>query len=148
VNRITRYEQTHLYAKLGENAFMDDKWEKARAFVLAHPALYAQLFGRRIVATWLATESPWRDFLRTDSPLVRFLLLWNALTVLGTAVGLASVYLHQRIYLVPLAAFPLVFPVTFYIAHTSLRHRHPCDPILALLMALAITGAGIRFKTE
>jgi hypothetical protein len=148
VNRITRYEQTHLYARLGENAFMDDKWEKARAFVLAHPALYAQLSGRRIVATWLGTESPWRDFWRTDSPLARFLLFWNALTVLGTAIGLASAYLHRRIYLVSLAAFPLVFPVTFYIAHTSLRHRHPCDPILALLMALAITGAGIRFKTE
>ena len=148
VNRITRYEQIHLYAKLGENAFLDEKWQKARTFVLTHPALYAQLFGRRIVATWLGTESPWQDFARTDSVLVRFLLLWNALTLLGIAIGLASLYLYQRIYLIPLAAFPLLFPVTFYIAHTSLRHRHPCDPILALLMAIAVTGAGRRFKTE
>ena len=148
VNRITRYEQTHLYAKLGENGFLDDKWEKARAFVLMHPALYAQLFGRRIVATWLGTESPWRNFARTDSPLVRFVLLWNALALLGTAIGLRSLYLRQSKYLIPLATFPLVFPVTFYIAHTSLRHRHPCDPMLALLIAVAITGAGIRFKAE
>ena len=148
VNRITRYEQVHLYAKLGENAFLDEKWQKARTFVLTHPALYGQLFGRRIVATWLGTESPWQDFARTDSVLVRFLLLWNALTLLATGIGLASLYLYQRIYLIPLAAFPMLFPVTFYIAHTSLRHRHPCDPILALLMAIAVTGAGRRFKTE
>jgi 2-keto-4-pentenoate hydratase len=34
----------------------------------------------------------------------------------------------------------MVFPITFYIAHTSLRHRHPCDPIIALLVAIALLG--------
>jgi Dolichyl-phosphate-mannose-protein mannosyltransferase len=141
VNRITRYEQVRLYARLGENAFLDEKGQKARNFIRTHPALYAQLFGRRIVATWLGSESPWRDFLRTDSPLARFLLFWNALTLLGVLVGLVKLYLHRSAYFFPLALFPVIFPLTFYIAHTSLRHRHPCDPILALLMAVAVTGA-------
>jgi hypothetical protein len=141
VNRITRYEQVRLYARLGENAFLDEKWEKARNFIRTHPALYAQLFGRRIVATWLGSESPWRDFLRTDSLLARFLLLWNALTLLGVIAGLGKLYLRPRAYFFPLASFPFIFPLTFYIAHTSLRHRHPCDPILALLIAVAVTGA-------
>jgi len=60
VNRITRYEQTRWYAQLGENAFLDEKWQKATDFIRTHPALYAQLFGRRIVATWLGSESPAR----------------------------------------------------------------------------------------
>jgi 4-amino-4-deoxy-L-arabinose transferase-like glycosyltransferase len=139
VNRITRFEQVRLYARLGENAFLDEKWQKARNFIRTHPALYAQLFGRRIVATWLGTESPWRDFLRADSLLVRFLFLWNALTLLGVIVGLVKLFLRHRGYFFPLASFPFIFPLTFYIAHTSLRHRHPCDPILALLMAIAVT---------
>ncbi|MGB7845533.1 MAG: glycosyltransferase family 39 protein [Candidatus Acidiferrum sp.] len=142
VNRITRYEQIHLYSRLGENAFLDEKWRKARDFVVTHPVLYAQLFGRRIVATWLGTESPWRDFARTDSWLARFLLLWNALALLGVIAGLVRLYIGRRTFFLPIASFPLVFPLTFYLAHTSLRYRHPCDPILALLMAFAVSKLG------
>jgi len=146
VNRITRYEQIHLYAKLGENAFMDDKWQKATHFVHTHPALYAQLFARRVVATWLGTESPWTDFVRTDSPLARFLIIWNAVTLVGVLLGLVRLYLRHRPYFLLIAAFPLILPLTFYIAHTSLRHRHPCDPILALLMAVAVTAVGTQIE--
>jgi 4-amino-4-deoxy-L-arabinose transferase-like glycosyltransferase len=140
VNRITRYEQTRRYAQLGENAFLDEKWQKATDFIRSHPALYAQLFGRRIVATWLGAESPWQLFFRSDSLLVRGILLWNAIALLGTIAGLLRLLAARNPFLFPVALFPLVFPVTFYIAHTSLRHRHPCDPVLALLMAIALFG--------
>lgn len=140
VNRITRYEQVRLYAKLGENAFLEDKWQKATEFIRTHPALYAQLFGRRIMATWLGVESPWQDFLRAESLFVRFILIWNALTLLGVLAGLLRLLLVRNPFFSPVAVFPLVFPLTFYIAHTSLRHRHACDPVLALLLAIALFG--------
>ena len=148
VNRISRYEQTRLYARLGENAFLDDKWQKARNFVRTHPSLYAQLFARRVLSTWLGSESPWRDFAGTDSALARFLLLWNAVTLLGVLAGLTRLSLRNRHYVFPIAVFPLFFPVTFYVAHTSLRHRHPCDPILAVLMAVAVIGTGMRDRAR
>lgn len=141
VNRITRYEQVRLYAKLGENAFLEDKWQKAVEFIRTHPALYAQLFGRRIVTTWLGVESPWQDFLRSDSVLVRFILIWNAFTLIGLLAGLFRLLWARNPFFLPVAVFPLVFPLTFYIAHTSLRHRHACDPVLALLMAVALLGS-------
>jgi len=140
VNRITRYEQTRRYAQLGENAFLDEKWQKATEFIRTHPALYAQLFGRRMVATWLGAESPWQLFSRSDSLLVRGILIWNAFTLLGTIGGLLRLLAARNPFLFPVAVFPLVFPITFYIAHTSLRHRHPCDPIIALLVAMALLG--------
>jgi Dolichyl-phosphate-mannose-protein mannosyltransferase len=140
LNRITRYEQIHLYAQLGENAFLDQKKEEAVRFVRTHPALYAQLFCGRIVATWLGTNSPWQDFADTDSPLARFLIGWNAVVLVAMLVGLGRLYLLKGGYFIPVAAFPLMFPLPFYIAHTSLRHRHPCDPIVALLIAVAIAG--------
>jgi hypothetical protein len=148
VNRITRYEQIHLYARLGESAFLDDKMRKATNFVVAHPGLYAQLFGRRIVATWLGTESPWQDFRHADSFLARFLIGWNVAALIGIIAGLVRLYKRKRVYFVPVAAFPVIFPLTFYIAHTTLRHRHPCDPILSLLIAFAITGTQGRNDTK
>lgn len=137
VNRITRYEQSHLYATMGETAFFDDKWQKASSFVRSNPGLYARLCGRRIVATWFGSESPWDDFRRTDSSLARLLLVWNALALPLMLVGLVRLFLQRSPYLFPLASFPLVFPLAFYVAHTSLRHRHPIDPVIALLVAMA-----------
>jgi type IV secretory pathway VirB2 component (pilin) len=148
VNRITQYEQIHVYAQQGETAFLNEKLQKALNFVRSHPALYVQLFGRRIVATWLGTESPWQDFKRTDSSLVRLILAWNGIALAGVVVGLVRLYASQRVYFFPVACFPIIFPLTFYIAHTTLRHRHPCDAVVALLMALAIMGAKHRNDTK
>lgn len=146
VNRITRFEQAHLYAALGENAFLDDKWQKAATFVRANPGLFVRLCGRRVVATWLGSESPWQDFRETDSSLARFLILWNALVFLGMSFGLLRLLLQRSPYFFPVAAFPLIFPLAFYLAHTSLRHRHPCDPGAALLVAVAVVSPHIVQK--
>jgi hypothetical protein len=144
VNRITRFEQVHLYSEKGENEFLHEKLQSALQFIDGQPALYAQLFGRRIVATWFGTDAPLREFLAADSAFVRFILAWNALSFLGIIVGLVRLYLGNRAMFLPVAAFPLFFPLTFYIAHTTLRHRHPCDPVLALLIAVAVLGADSR----
>lgn len=139
INRITRYEQVHLYAELGETAFLDEKGRAAREFIRSHPALCLQLAGRRAIAFWLGTFSPWQDFLRSDSLFVRFLFGWNALTVLGTVSGLFCLWFTRRNVFLPLTAFPIVFPLVYYVTQESLRLRHPCDPVLALLMAVAVT---------
>lgn len=146
VNRITRYEQTHLYSRLGESAFLDQKWQAAQTFVRTHPGLYAQLCARRVVATWFGTDSPWYDFFHADTPLAKFLFVWNAASLVLIVAGLVRLYRLHRFFL-PVAVFPLVFPLTFYLAHTSLRHRHPCDPVLALLIAVALLGTA-RQKLE
>lgn len=148
VNRITRYEQTRRYDHLGETAFLNEKWQAAKHFVDARPVLYANLCARRFVATWLGTDSPVHDFFQADSAMARFLLLWNAVCLVFLVAGLARFYNEQRTFFVPLAVFPFIFPVTFYLAHTSLRHRHPCDPILLLLAAIAITGCGRQMRPE
>jgi len=140
INRITRYEQVHLYAELGETAFLDEKEKAAREFIRTHPALCLQLAGQRAMALWLGTSTPWQDFLRTDSALARFLFGWNALTLLGTIGGLACLGFTRPTVLLPLLAFPSAFPLVYYLTQESLRLRHPCDPALALLMAIAATG--------
>jgi ABC-type transport system involved in cytochrome c biogenesis permease component len=140
LNRITRYEQTGLYAHLGESAFLDEKWHLAKTFIRRHPSLYAHLCAQRILATWFGTDSPLQDFLRADSSLARLLLLWNASSILAVLLGLVLLYLRRREHFLSIAVFPLILPITFYLTHTSLRHRHPCDPVLVLLIAFALTS--------
>lgn len=144
VNRITRYEEVHRYSQLGESAFLDEKRRVAWEFIRTHPALALQLTGRRVVAFWAGTPAPWHDFRQADSNLVRFIFFWNAITLLGAAAGLACLFLARRWFLLPVAAYPLVFPLAYYLTQVSLRLRHPCDPVLALLMALALTWPWLR----
>jgi hypothetical protein len=33
--------------------------------------------------------------------------------------------------------YPLVFPWLYYVTHPNLRYRHPIDPVLLLLAAVA-----------
>ena len=144
LNRITRYEEVHRYSQLGETAYLQEKGQAAKEFIRTHPALALQLAGRRAVATWMGTQTPRQDFERTDSYLARFIFLWNALTILGAAAGLACLWFARRWFLLPIAAYPLAFPLVYYATQASLRLRHPCDPVLALLMALAITWPWLR----
>ena len=144
LNRITRYEETHRYSQLGETAFLEEKGRAAKEFIRTHPALAVQLASRRAVAIWMGTPTPWQDFLEADSNLARFIFFWNAVVVIGAASGLAFLFLVRRWFLLPVAAFPFAFPLVYYVTQVSLRLRHPCDPILALLMALALTWPWLR----
>lgn len=43
-------------------------------------------------------------------------------------------------YAFAVAAFPVVFLFLYYVTHTSLRYRHPIDPAVLLLTAVAVVG--------
>jgi 4-amino-4-deoxy-L-arabinose transferase-like glycosyltransferase len=138
INRITRFEEVHRYNQLGESAFLDEKSQQARSFIQQHPALFLKLTSRRIIATWLGTENPLHDFLHADSFFVRYIFLCNALLLLGLLVGSFRLAINRSPFLFPLVVFPLIFPLVYYVTHTSLRYRHPLDPVMALFVALAI----------
>jgi hypothetical protein len=53
-------------------------------------------------------------------------------------VALARLLILRSPFFVPIAAYPIVFPLVYYLTQTSLRLRHPCDPVLALMAALAL----------
>jgi hypothetical protein len=148
MNRITRYEEVHRYSQMGETAFLDEKGRTAKEFIRTHPSLALQLAGRRAVAVWMGTSSPWQDYQRADSGLARFILFWNALTVLGVSLGILCLFSARRWFLLPVAAFPLAFPLVYYLTQVSLRLRHPCDPVLALLMGLALTWPWLRTESH
>jgi 4-amino-4-deoxy-L-arabinose transferase-like glycosyltransferase len=128
------------YVHMGETAFMHDKWEKATAFMRTHPRLEITLFTRRFVATWTGVENPIESFRDTDSPLVRLVIISNAFAALGALCGILALLRSRNVYAFPLAAVPIVYPLIYYVTHTSLRYRHPIDPVLLLLTPIAIAA--------
>jgi hypothetical protein len=141
IQRITRFEETRHYAQLGENAYLTEKWARAANFIRQKPALFLHLTGRRIIATWIGTEHPFSAFLHANSFLIRTVLLCNFLLTLGTAAGVLLVARSKNPFAVPLAVFPTLYPLVFCVTHTSLRYRHPIDPILIFFTVVAIAAS-------
>jgi hypothetical protein len=140
IQRITRYEETRKYAQLGENAYLDEKWNLARSFIQQKPALFLRLTGRKIIATWAGTEHPLDEFLRTDSLLARIVIICNLLLTLGAIGGVLLLARTKNPFAYPIAIFPALYPFIYYVTHTSLRYRHPIDPLLLFLTVFAVAA--------
>ncbi len=134
---ITKERETLRYFRMGETAFMDEERRKAMSFIVSHPRADLILFGDRFAAFWTGLPNALQNFLATDSWLVRALMFCAVLSGMGALAGIAVLVRRRSEYTFPLAAYPVVFPFLYYITHTSLRYRHPIDPVVLLLTAIA-----------
>jgi len=137
--RITKERELVRYFHMGEIPFMEEEKRKALAFMRAYPRVEVRLIADRFVAFWTGLVNPWQAFLSADS-LVRVLLLCSTFSALGALLGIAVLLRKRSPYLSPLAAYPVVFPWLYYLTHSNLRYRHPIDPVVLLLVAIAVGG--------
>jgi len=145
---ITRTEETRRYAQRGETAYMQEKWQLATSFMTSHPGLELRLAGKKCVIFWTGMASPLKTYRETDSNLVRTILLSSFLTAIGSLFGIVSLWRARSAIIFPLAMFPLIFPCLYYVTHADLRYRHPIDPVLCLLTAIALASAWSRPQAE
>jgi hypothetical protein len=133
------------YIAMGEIAYMREKERNAIDYILTHPAHEAQLIAGRFVMIWTAgTPEPVRDFLRSKSVWFRYVLLFNIAVAFGTLAGVIILFIKRSPFAFPTAVFPIVFPWAYYLTLGLPRYRHPIEPVLILLTALAIQSAFLR----
>jgi hypothetical protein len=129
------------YVQLGEIAYMQEKRRDAIHFMVTHPRIEAHLFASRFVAIWTGgTPNLVRDFLRDKSLQFRGVLLFNVAIAFGTLLGILILIRRRSVYWFPVAVFPVVFPCAYYLTLSLPRYRHPIDPVLMLLTAIAVSG--------
>lgn len=145
---ITKTEEARAYTKLGETAYMQEKWSLATSFIKSHPDLEMRLTGRKFVQFWTGTESPLKNFRKTESWLIRGILLSAMLTSAGALAGIFVLWRRHYAAIVPLASFPLVFPCVYYATHADLRYRHPIDPVVLLLAVVGVWGLVDRNRAQ
>jgi hypothetical protein len=145
---ITKDRETWRYIKMGETPFMDEEMRKAKKFIFSHPRVEAILFYERFIAFWGGIPNPIDKFMATDSWLVRSLILCAIVSGLGAMIGIGVLLWKRSEFAFPLAVYPIVFPFLYYITHTSLRYRHPIDPEILLLTAIACAVALGARRTE
>jgi quinoprotein glucose dehydrogenase len=135
------------YSSMGEIPYMAEKRREALRFIAGHPGLELHLITTRFVGTWSGgSEQPIRDFIRTRSLYFRFVLLANLIAAVGTFTGIGVLLARRVCGTIPVAVFPIVFPLIAYVSLASPRYRHPIDPILALLTAVSLERLSERVK--
>jgi hypothetical protein len=138
--RVTRYGEARRYRQLGETAFMKEKWRLASEFMRTHKRLEARLTRWRFMSFWVGSFRPVEDFENADSAWIRGIFVLNLLTAVGGAIGIVMLWRKRSPYVIPGAVFVVIVPLVYYVTHASLRYRHPIDPILLVLTAIAVTG--------
>ena len=137
---ITKEREMVRYIHMGEIPFMDEEMRKAKLFMESHPRKVLILFADRFASFWTGAPFALKTFLATDSWLVRTILLCATFSGVGALAGLLVLFWRRSPFAFPLAVYPAVFPLVYYITHTSLRYRHPLDPVVLLLAAVAVVA--------
>ena len=136
---ISNQRERDRYVQLGEIAYMAEKQSLAVQYIAGHPDRTFQLSLQRFVAIWTGTSGRLlEDFRRAKS--IRFHLVVGSdlLAALGTLLGLFFLARERSLHWIPLAAFPVVFPLVYYLALAPPRYRHPIDPALLILTAVSL----------
>lgn len=125
----------------GELDYMHGKEHAALAFIRAHPKRFATLLGRRIADTWAAIydsrEDEWIAALHLSNLAVYFCVALSLFALAGLILALRKGAMES----LPAALVVVIFPIPYYLTHTSLRYRHPIDPLLTLFAVYAATRA-------
>ena len=126
-----------LFVKMGEIAYMELKQREAMAWMKGHPGEFLRDTWHRFVDNWMGFDDPIADLVHgpLSSTILDFLgMLFPLLTFLGALLA----YRQRNPYAFPLAASVLIFPLIYYVTHTSLRYRHPIDPLMTVLSAFSL----------
>jgi hypothetical protein len=137
---ITQDREILRYLRMGETAFMEEEKRKAVAFIVAHPRIEFWLIAQRFVDFWTGTATPLAAFRQADSLWLRLILLCNDAAPLCAFLGIIVLVATKNAYALPVVSVPILFPLLYYVTHTSLRYRHPIDPVVLLLAALGMHG--------
>ena len=131
-------EEAAKYARMAEIPYMEEKQSEALAFMRTHPRDSMRFFFRRFAHNWLGVWDAPADMWTFMPPYMKLLLFWNCLFSLLSFTGAFFAYRARSEGALPFASVMLMFPVVFYVTHTSGRYRYPMDPIMAILTVFAI----------
>jgi hypothetical protein len=131
------------YEKLGEIRYMQDKHDLAVNFVKQHPGFFAIATVRRIVRFWTGYWSFSASYLKyepMDLPNVPFCLFLLYFMV----KGLRRWWRQDPEAALPYLIAILIFPIPYYLTHSSMDYRQPLEPIIVVLVTIGLFGTRSR----
>lgn len=131
-------QEADKFARMTEIPYMEEKQSEAFAFMRTHPRDTMRFFFRRFADNWLGIWDAPADMWTYMPSFMKLTLVWNCLFSLLSFAGALFAYRARSEVALPFGSVMLMFPVVFYVTHTSGRYRYPMDPIMAILTVFAL----------
>lgn len=140
------------FLQMGEIPYMAEKQRLAIDFIRTHPGDFLRFAFHRFADNWFGTWETPIDAMRGKSWSLRGTIIWNCTFAFLTFFGLWLANRLLRTEVFPLAISIIVFPIVYYVSHSSLRYRHPIDPVMTIYSAFfvvhCIAGLARRFAVH
>ena len=123
----------------GETAYLAHKQSMAVNFVCHHPLLFADVSLRRFFRFWTGFWSFRRSYLQSeplDVPNVFFCSCVTCFMLRGIWIW----WKEDRNHAVPYLTMLTVFPIPYYLTHSSMDYRQPIEPQIVILVTVGLFG--------
>jgi 4-amino-4-deoxy-L-arabinose transferase-like glycosyltransferase len=131
-------EEAAKYVAMTEIPYMEEKQSEALAFMRTHPRDTMRFFFRRFADNWIGMWDAPADMWGRLPTFYKLTLVWNCLFSLLSFTGALFMHRTRNEYALPFTSVMLVFPLIFYVTHTTGRYRYPMDSVMGLLTVFAI----------
>ncbi|MGA7155515.1 MAG: glycosyltransferase family 39 protein [Acidobacteriaceae bacterium] len=135
------------YESLGETAYIAQKRLLALSFVDHHPISFATVSARRTLRFWTGYWSFSRAYLTLqplDIPNVFFCIFLTACMLRGLWRWWRTDPASSLPYLIAL----LVFPIPYYLTHSSMDYRQPIEPMILAVVIIGLFGLSADSPTR
>lgn len=133
---------------MGELNYNRAKEKEALSFISSHPATFARLFLHRFVDTWTAFYDSKTDLYIKPLGVRPLYILFSSLFSMAAFCGWIVACRKHFLERLPLTICIAVFPLPYYLTHTSQRYRHPIDPIVTILAVIGTWWVIARLKRQ
>ena len=127
------------YESLGEIAYIADKGTLAKQFVAHHPGFFAVATARRVIRFWTGYWSFSASYIKyepLDLPNVPFCLF----LIFFLIRGIRRWRKEDAPALLPFLCTLVIFPLPYYVTHSSMDYRQPIEPLIIILVTVGLFG--------
>jgi 4-amino-4-deoxy-L-arabinose transferase-like glycosyltransferase len=129
----------------GETAYLAHKHTMTVSFVRHHSLLFAGVSIRRAVRFWTGFWSFRPRYLQSE-PLDLPNVFFCTCITLFMLRGISRWWKEDRTHASPFLMMLIVFPIPYYLTHSSMDYRQPIEPEIVILATIGLIG--IRDWTE
>ena len=120
------------YQQMGEGAYLDSKHRLADDFVAHHKLWFLAVSPRRAFRYWTGFWSLNPRYLHKEPLDIPNFLFCTAMTVF-MLLGVRQLWMRDRAVAFPFVILIAIFPITYYLSHSSMDYRQPIEPAIVLL---------------
>lgn len=126
-----------LYQRLGEVAYVSQKRELGLTYIKQHPVAFLAVSARRALRFWTGFWSAGSSYLKDEQLDIPNVFFCSAVTLLMLC-GVLRSWRNSPRATVPTILMLLIFPLPYYVTHSSMDYRQPIEPVIIVMVALGL----------